>query len=183
MVCWGVIFMQKDVQNLRSWLHEIQNISSDPKGSLMPPPNQSPLPPTFFVIKQFCLVLNFISMDSYSFVVWPLSLCPWDLPILLPSSLLLLLFFFSLMVGPTSVLYSLSPSLFFLYLSFPSSLSHPLCLACGTWKFPSQGSNLHHSSDLSHCSDTRSLTHWATRELPLYRHYFSRPLHIPTSAF
>ena len=33
-------------------------------------------------------------------------------------------------------------------------------------KFPSQGSNLRHSIDLSHSSDdTRSLTCWATREL------------------
>ena len=34
------------------------------------------------------------------------------------------------------------------------------------WKFPDQGWNPGHSSDLSHSSDkTRSLTHWATREL------------------
>ena len=34
------------------------------------------------------------------------------------------------------------------------------------WKFPGQGSNLHHRSDPSHSSDnTRSLTHQATREL------------------
>ena len=36
--------------------------------------------------------------------------------------------------------------------------------ACGMWEF--QGSNLHHSSNLSHCSDgVRSLTFCATREL------------------
>lgn len=35
------------------------------------------------------------------------------------------------------------------------------------WRFPSQGSNACHSSDLSRCSDNvRSLTHWTTRELP-----------------
>ena len=35
-------------------------------------------------------------------------------------------------------------------------------------KFPGQGSNLCHSSDPSQCSDNaRSLTHWATRELPI----------------
>ena len=34
------------------------------------------------------------------------------------------------------------------------------------WKFPDQGSNPCHSSNQSHYSDnTRSLTHWATREL------------------
>ena len=27
------------------------------------------------------------------------------------------------------------------------------CCACSMWKFPDQGSNLHHSSDYSHCSD------------------------------
>ena len=32
---------------------------------------------------------------------------------------------------------------------------------CGMWKFLGQGWNLHHSSD-----NARSLTHWATRELP-----------------
>ena len=40
--------------------------------------------------------------------------------------------------------------------------------ACGVWKFPSQGSNLCQSSELSRCSDnTGSLTHGATRELPI----------------
>jgi len=35
------------------------------------------------------------------------------------------------------------------------------------WKFPGQGSNLHHSSNLSHCSGSaRSLTCCTTRELP-----------------
>ena len=38
--------------------------------------------------------------------------------------------------------------------------------ACSMWKFPDQGSNLHHSSDPSHCSDNaRSLTSCPTREL------------------
>ena len=38
--------------------------------------------------------------------------------------------------------------------------------AHGIWTFPGQGSNLSHSSDPSHCSDSaRSLTHCATREL------------------
>ena len=33
-------------------------------------------------------------------------------------------------------------------------------------KFPGQGSNLHHGNNLSHSSDnTRSLSHWDTREL------------------
>ena len=36
---------------------------------------------------------------------------------------------------------------------------------CGMWKFPDQGSNVCHRIDLSHGSDTRSLTHWATRKL------------------
>ena len=37
--------------------------------------------------------------------------------------------------------------------------------ANGTWNFLGQGSNLHHSSELSHSSDNaRSLTHWAPRE-------------------
>ena len=36
---------------------------------------------------------------------------------------------------------------------------------CSTWKFPGQGSNLYHNSDLSHCSDiARSLTCHITRE-------------------
>ena len=36
----------------------------------------------------------------------------------------------------------------------------------GMWKLPDRGSNLHHSSDPSHCSDnTRSLTWPGTREL------------------
>ena len=35
----------------------------------------------------------------------------------------------------------------------------------GMQKFPGQGSNMHHSSHLSSCSDNAgSLTHWATRE-------------------
>ena len=34
--------------------------------------------------------------------------------------------------------------------------------ACSMWKFPGQGSNLCHSSD-----NIRSLTHWATREIPV----------------
>ena len=39
--------------------------------------------------------------------------------------------------------------------------------ACNMWKFLGQGSNACHSSDPSHCRDnTRSLTCWATRELP-----------------
>ena len=33
------------------------------------------------------------------------------------------------------------------------------------WKFLDQGSNLRHSSDLSHCTDARSLTWCTTREL------------------
>ena len=37
--------------------------------------------------------------------------------------------------------------------------SHP------RWKFPGQGSNTCHSSSLSHCNDTRSLTCCAIREL------------------
>ena len=44
----------------------------------------------------------------------------------------------------------------------------------GMWKFQGQGSNMHHSSNVSHSSDAslnndnpRSLTHWATRELPV----------------
>ena len=43
--------------------------------------------------------------------------------------------------------------------------------AHGIWKFQAQGSNLCHSSNQSHSSDnTRSLSHWATRELhPLLR--------------
>ena len=37
----------------------------------------------------------------------------------------------------------------------------------GMWKFPDQGLNLHHSNNLSHCSDNaRSLTFLAARELP-----------------
>ena len=41
-----------------------------------------------------------------------------------------------------------------------------LCLAHSTWKFPGQGQNPHHSSDLSRSSDNvRPLTHWDTREL------------------
>ena len=40
--------------------------------------------------------------------------------------------------------------------------------AHGTWKFPDQGSNPHHSSNPSCCKDNAiSLTHWATRELPI----------------
>ena len=40
--------------------------------------------------------------------------------------------------------------------------------APGIWKFPSQGSNPHHSSNQRHSSDnTRSLIRWATRELTL----------------
>ena len=36
------------------------------------------------------------------------------------------------------------------------------------WKIPGQGSNLCHSSNLNCCSDNAtSLTHWATRELPV----------------
>ena len=39
--------------------------------------------------------------------------------------------------------------------------------AWGVWKFPGHRLNLCHSSDPSCCSDnTRSLTSWATRELP-----------------
>ena len=38
---------------------------------------------------------------------------------------------------------------------------------CGIWTFLGQGSNLHHGSNLSCCSDNAgSLTHYATRELP-----------------
>ena len=38
--------------------------------------------------------------------------------------------------------------------------------ACGVWKFLGQGSNLCHSSNLSHCSDNaRSLTFCTTKEL------------------
>ena len=41
------------------------------------------------------------------------------------------------------------------------------CCAQGLWKFLGQGLTLHHSSDQRHSSDnTRSLTCWATRELP-----------------
>ena len=44
-----------------------------------------------------------------------------------------------------------------------------ICLFCGhawgMWRFPGQGSNLGHSSDLSHCSDNaKSLTRGATGE-------------------
>ena len=43
----------------------------------------------------------------------------------------------------------------------------------GMWKFLGQGLNLHHSSDLSHCSGhTRSLTHWAMRELWFFCNFF-----------
>ena len=39
----------------------------------------------------------------------------------------------------------------------------------GMWKFLDQGLNPHHSSDSSCCNDNaRSLTHCATRELPVY---------------
>lgn len=41
------------------------------------------------------------------------------------------------------------------------------CHTHSMWKFPGQGSNPCHSSDLNHISDNaESLTHWATRELP-----------------
>ena len=37
---------------------------------------------------------------------------------------------------------------------------------CSMWKFPSRGSNPHHSSDPNHCSNNgATLTHCATREL------------------
>lgn len=36
---------------------------------------------------------------------------------------------------------------------------------CSMCKFPSQGSNQHHSCNPSHCNDARSLTHCITREL------------------
>ena len=44
------------------------------------------------------------------------------------------------------------------------------------WKFPGQGSNLNHSSDLGHCSNTRSLICYTTRELlnmPLFFSFLS----------
>ena len=41
------------------------------------------------------------------------------------------------------------------------------CCACSVWKFSGQGSDLSHSSNSSHCSDVRSLTHCATRKLLL----------------
>ena len=43
-----------------------------------------------------------------------------------------------------------------------------VCDAYGMWKFPGQGSNLHYSSNLSHCSNiVRSLTQSATELLGL----------------
>ena len=51
---------------------------------------------------------------------------------------------------------------FWIYLFFFSFFGH----AHNMQKFPGQTWNAHHSSNLSHCSDnTRSLTHWDTREL------------------
>ena len=45
---------------------------------------------------------------------------------------------------------------------------------CSKWKFPGQGSNLHHSSDPNHNSDNaRSLTHLATRELSRVEFFIS----------
>ena len=54
--------------------------------------------------------------------------------------------------------------------SFSFLFSFPLFFSFGCthgmWKFPGQGSNQHHSSNLSHSSDnTGSLTHCVTREL------------------
>ena len=52
----------------------------------------------------------------------------------------------------------------FLFFGFWYFFGH----AHGIWKIPGQGSKLHHSSNPSCCSDNAgSLTHWATRELPL----------------
>ena len=38
-------------------------------------------------------------------------------------------------------------------------------MAHSMWKFPGQASNSGHSSNPSHCSDNRSLTHCTTKEL------------------
>ena len=47
---------------------------------------------------------------------------------------------------------------------------------CQMWKSPDQGLNLHHSCDPSNSDNARSLTSWATRELPkvllLFAFYF-----------
>ena len=41
---------------------------------------------------------------------------------------------------------------------------------CGMWKFPGQGSNPRHSSDIKCCGDNaRSLTLWVTRELSVHQ--------------
>ena len=50
-------------------------------------------------------------------------------------------------------------------ISFVLVLFFFFCCTCGMWKFFGQESNLHCSSDPSHCSDNpRSLTHCTTRE-------------------
>ena len=73
----------------------------------------------------------------------------------------------SLLGGCTYYINQLPGFLFFLFLFF-----FFFC-TCSMQKFPCQGSNLHYSSDLNYGSEsTRSLTHWATRELkpaPLLR--------------
>lgn len=41
------------------------------------------------------------------------------------------------------------------------------CLTRGFWRFPGQGSNLHHSRDLSYCSNNAEfLTHCTTVQVP-----------------
>ena len=57
--------------------------------------------------------------------------------------------------------------IFYIILFFVCVVVIVAVLGCthSLWKFPGQGLNTCHSSDLSHSSDnTRSLTHWAIRE-------------------
>ena len=55
-------------------------------------------------------------------------------------------------------------------------------LGCQMWKSPDQGLNLHHSCDPSNSDNARSLTSWATRELPkvllLFAFYFVYGVYI-----
>ena len=61
----------------------------------------------------------------------------------------------------TTFNFAQSVTLFFFFFLWGGGQAH------GTRRFPGQGSNPNHSSDLSHSSDNAgSLTHRATRELP-----------------
>ena len=74
-------------------------------------------------------------------------------------------------VKPSFILSVTFYSIYFLFFShFFSKLAYPSCIFFGCthdmWKLLGLGLNLYHSSDLNLSSDnTRSLTHYATREL------------------